>query len=108
MDDHGEVIDGGLLVSDLVDADLGVGHTAAVPRFDEGLVLLEAVATSRSFFIQAAAAAQGSLSVIQQKSVRTSNPRCRRKKANPRGERGFDGREADEGPKARVSNNQKR
>lgn len=46
---HGEVIDRRLLVSHFVDADLGVGHTTAVPRFDEGFVLLEAVATSRSF-----------------------------------------------------------
>lgn len=51
VDDHREVIDRRLLVSDFVDANLRVGHTAAVPRFDERLVLLEAVATCRSCFV---------------------------------------------------------
>lgn len=46
--DHGEQVDGGLLVSDFIDADLRVWYTSAVPGLDEGLVLLEAVATSRS------------------------------------------------------------
>lgn len=46
---HREEVDRRLLVSDLIDADLRVGHTATVPRLDEGLVLLEAVATSRSY-----------------------------------------------------------
>lgn len=45
---HREQVNRGPLVSDFVDADLRVGYTTAVPRLDEGLVLLEAVATSRS------------------------------------------------------------
>ena len=48
MGDEGEEIDGGLLVTDIVDADLRVGHTTAVPRLDVRLVLLVAVATSRT------------------------------------------------------------
>ena len=44
--DEGEEIDGGLLGADVVDADLGVGHTTAVPTLDVGLVLLVAVATA--------------------------------------------------------------
>lgn len=43
---EGEEIDGGLLVSDIVNADLRVGHTTAVPRLDVRLVLLVTVATS--------------------------------------------------------------
>lgn len=46
--DHREQVDGGLLVSNIVDADLRVGHTTTVARLDEGLVLLETVATSRT------------------------------------------------------------
>ena len=43
---EGEEIDGGLLVTDIVNADLRVGDTTAVPRLDVRLVLLVAVATS--------------------------------------------------------------
>jgi len=46
MGNEGEEIDGGLLVTDIVNADLRVGDTTAVPRLDVRLVLLVAVATS--------------------------------------------------------------
>lgn len=44
--DKGEEIDGGLLGANIVNADLGVGHSTAVPTLDVGLVLLVAVATA--------------------------------------------------------------
>jgi len=44
--DKWEEIDGGLLVSDVEDLDLGFRHTAAVPRLDVRLVLLVTVTTS--------------------------------------------------------------
>jgi hypothetical protein len=44
VDDEGEVLDAGPLVTDVVDTDLGVGDTTAVPRLDVRLVLAVAVA----------------------------------------------------------------
>lgn len=41
---EGEEVDRGLLVAHVVDADLGVRHTAAEARLDERLLVLEAVA----------------------------------------------------------------
>ena len=46
--DKGEQIDGSLLGSYIVNADLGVGHTTAVPTLDVGFVLLVAVASGRT------------------------------------------------------------
>jgi hypothetical protein len=43
---EGEVINMGFLVSNVVDTDLGLGYTTAVPRLDVGFVLLVAIATS--------------------------------------------------------------
>ena len=46
VSDKGELIDGGLLGTDVKNLDLGFGHTTAVPRLDVRLVLLVTVATS--------------------------------------------------------------
>ena len=45
MDAERELVDSGLLAAQIVDADLGVGHTAAEARLGVRLVLAVAVAT---------------------------------------------------------------
>ncbi len=49
VDALGEGIDGGLLVTQIEDSDLGIGHTTAVARLDVRLVLTVSVATCRSY-----------------------------------------------------------
>jgi hypothetical protein len=46
VSDKGKLIDRSLLGTDIKDADLGLGHTTAVPRLDVRLVLLVAVTAS--------------------------------------------------------------
>lgn len=48
MDAKRELIDVGLLATEIVDADLGIRHSAAIARADVGLVLDEPITTSRA------------------------------------------------------------
>lgn len=59
VDALGEGIDGGLLVTQIEDSDLGIGHTTAVARLDVRLVLTVSVAAGRSCWVSGPYERQG-------------------------------------------------